>query len=108
MIIITSNSVPFKDLLVLRKTAKNSFTGNSLFALPMLMHTVAASFVKISREIRNEERCGYVHCTCQIVSDRLIPIFANFGSQSLSRNTCLFCEKWPKRLITDGDLECFV
>ncbi|KRY95529.1 hypothetical protein T11_11910, partial [Trichinella zimbabwensis] len=47
----------------------------------MLMHTVAASFFKISREIGNQERSGYVHCTCQIVSDRLIPILANFGSQ---------------------------
>ncbi|KRZ13420.1 hypothetical protein T11_10614 [Trichinella zimbabwensis] len=51
----------------------------------MLMHTVAASFFKISREIRNEERCGYVHCTCQIVSSRMKPIMPNFGSQSFSR-----------------------
>ncbi|KRZ75887.1 hypothetical protein T10_3813 [Trichinella papuae] len=51
----------------------------------MLMHTEAVSFFKISREIRNEERCGYVHCTCQIVSDRLMPILANFGSQRFLR-----------------------
>ncbi|KRZ78792.1 hypothetical protein T10_10865 [Trichinella papuae] len=51
----------------------------------MLMHTVAASFFKISREIGNQERRGYVHCTWQIVSDGLIPILANFGSQSFSR-----------------------
>ncbi|KRZ02588.1 hypothetical protein T11_7025 [Trichinella zimbabwensis] len=38
-----------------------------------------------SEEIRNQERRGYVHCTWQIVSDRLIPILANFGSQSFSR-----------------------
>ncbi|KRZ14024.1 hypothetical protein T11_17393 [Trichinella zimbabwensis] len=51
----------------------------------MLMHTVAASFFKISREIRNEERCGYVHCTCQIVPNPLMPIIPIFGSQSFSR-----------------------
>ncbi|KRY82326.1 hypothetical protein T11_16923, partial [Trichinella zimbabwensis] len=43
------------------------------------------SFLKISREIRNEGRCGYVHCTCQIVSDRSIPILPNFSLQSFSR-----------------------
>ncbi|KRY62375.1 hypothetical protein T11_10132, partial [Trichinella zimbabwensis] len=43
-------------------------------ALPMLMHTVAPSFFKISREIRNQERPGYSHCTSQIVPNRLISI----------------------------------
>ncbi|KRY99522.1 hypothetical protein T11_5407, partial [Trichinella zimbabwensis] len=53
--------------------------------LPVLIHWKLPCFFKISREISNEERCGYVHCTCQIVSDRLIPISAYFGSQSFPR-----------------------
>ncbi|KRY94834.1 hypothetical protein T11_9964 [Trichinella zimbabwensis] len=51
----------------------------------MLIHWKLPSFLKISREIRNEGRCGYVHCTCQIVSDRSIPIVPNFSLQSFSR-----------------------
>ncbi|KRZ00878.1 hypothetical protein T11_15842 [Trichinella zimbabwensis] len=51
----------------------------------MLIHWKLPSFLKISREIRNEGRCEYVHRTWQIVSDRLIPILANFGSQSFPR-----------------------
>ncbi|KRZ00443.1 hypothetical protein T11_7439 [Trichinella zimbabwensis] len=58
----------------------------------MLMHTVAASFFKISREIGNQERRGYVHCTWKIVSDGLIPILANFGSQSFSRKSRNFID----------------
>ncbi|KRZ64417.1 hypothetical protein T10_6721, partial [Trichinella papuae] len=54
-------------------------------ALPMLIHWKLPSFLKISREIRNDGRCGYLHCTWQIVSDRLIPIMSNFASQSFPR-----------------------
>ncbi|KRY97242.1 hypothetical protein T11_6934 [Trichinella zimbabwensis] len=51
----------------------------------MLIHVEAVSFFKISREIRNQERRGYVHCTWQIVSDRLTPILSSFSSQSFPR-----------------------
>ncbi|KRY64515.1 hypothetical protein T11_5142, partial [Trichinella zimbabwensis] len=53
--------------------------------LPVLIHWNLLCFLQISREIRNEERCGYVHCACHFVLNRLIPVLPNFGSQSFSR-----------------------
>ncbi|KRY96814.1 hypothetical protein T11_5555 [Trichinella zimbabwensis] len=49
------------------------------------MHTVAASFFKISREIRIQERCGHVHCISHIVPNRLISILSTFEEKGFPR-----------------------
>ncbi|KRZ12635.1 hypothetical protein T11_1450 [Trichinella zimbabwensis] len=71
--------------------------------IDMLMHTVADSFLKISREIRNQERRGYSHSTSQIVPNRLISIMFIFGEKSFSRKFRNFVSYRPACFVKNGE-----
>ncbi|KRY87602.1 hypothetical protein T4D_3786 [Trichinella pseudospiralis] len=56
----------------------------------MLTHSEDDSFLQISQEIGDEERCGYFHCIWQIVPNRLISILSTFEKKGVSRKFRIF------------------
>ncbi|KRZ70560.1 hypothetical protein T10_347 [Trichinella papuae] len=79
------------DKFRLKLPVSCGITGLESSALPMIIHWKLPCFLKVSPELHNEERCGYVHCTCQMVSDRLMPVLPIFGSQKFHRKQCSSC-----------------
>ncbi|KRY69332.1 hypothetical protein T4D_8499 [Trichinella pseudospiralis] len=56
----------------------------------MLTHSEDDSFLQISQEIGDKERCEYFHCIWQIVPNRLISILSTFEKKGVSRKFRIF------------------
>ncbi|KRY96491.1 hypothetical protein T4B_6370, partial [Trichinella pseudospiralis] len=56
----------------------------------MLTHSEDDSFLQISQEIGDKERCEYFHCIWKIVPNRLISILSTFEKKGVSRKFRIF------------------
>ncbi|KRY97812.1 hypothetical protein T4B_13140 [Trichinella pseudospiralis] len=67
----------------------------------MLTHSEDDSFLQISQEIGDKERCGYFHCIWQIVPNRLISILSTFEKKGVSRKFRIFSSRKNNPVVVE-------